>query len=273
MNGSFFLPVVSPFLNFQPKEKLSSPKLDADDIITRKENESISIACTSESIPKANITWYIGETLLQGFVQTVNPSENIVISNITFTAKRNYDKLQLYCSGNDTFSSMNSSRTTLNIQYSSTNSIVSELITKLKARNKSIRIADTSAGGWTTVREYEANTIADNSDDEKKIRQAESRAVRSIKERTKLRLSPYNNNRATQNARPAVTVPNPAYSQPYSRYSQPPQPFRAGHWRRKPAQYDMCHQCKQFGHKRKNCPLNRIQTFQHNTQGQGAQRS
>ncbi|VDI11223.1 Hypothetical predicted protein [Mytilus galloprovincialis] len=62
---------------------------------------------------------------------------------------------------------------------SPTNSFVSELITKVKARNNSIRIADSSAGGWTTVREYESNTIADNSDDEKKIRQAESRAVKS----------------------------------------------------------------------------------------------
>ncbi|XP_063438634.1 uncharacterized protein LOC134719570 isoform X2 [Mytilus trossulus] len=155
-----------------------------------------------------------------------------------------------------------------------TNSIVSELITKVKARNKSIRIADSSAGGWTTVREYESNTIADNSDDEKKIRQAESRAVKSIKERTKPRPSPYNsNNRANQNARPAETVPNPDYSQSYSRYSQPPQPFRAGYGRREPTQYDMCHQCKQFGHWRKNCPLNRAQTFQNNAQGQGAQRS
>ncbi|CAC5367508.1 unnamed protein product [Mytilus coruscus] len=63
---------------------------------------------------------------------------------------------------------------------SPTSSIVSELITKLKARNKSKRIADSSAGGWTTVRKYEANTIADNSDDKKKIRRAESRAVRRI---------------------------------------------------------------------------------------------
>ncbi|CAC5384288.1 unnamed protein product [Mytilus coruscus] len=159
---------------------------------------------------------------------------------------------------------------------SPTNSIVSELITKvlIKARNKSIRIADSSAGGWTTVREYESNTTTDNSDDEKKMRQAESRAVKSIKERIKPRPPPYNiSNRATQIARPSETVPNPAYSQPYSRYSQPPQPFRAGYGRREPAQYDMCHQCKQFDQWRKYCPLKRVQTFQHNVQGQGAQRS
>ena len=35
---------------------------------------------------------------------------------------------------------------------SKTNSLISELISKVKARNKLIRIADTSVGGWATVR-------------------------------------------------------------------------------------------------------------------------
>ena len=48
------------------------------------------------------------------------------------------------------------------------NSLVTDICDKLKSRNKLIRIADTSAGGWATVREYEQNEIADNSDDEKK---------------------------------------------------------------------------------------------------------
>ena len=49
---------------------------------------------------------------------------------------------------------------------SSASSIVSDLIGKLKSRNKRIRIADTSAGGWDTVKEYESNAVADDSDDE-----------------------------------------------------------------------------------------------------------
>jgi hypothetical protein len=49
------------------------------------------------------------------------------------------------------------------------NSLVTDICDKLKSRNKLIRIADTSAGAWATVREYEQNEIADNSDDEKRI--------------------------------------------------------------------------------------------------------
>ncbi|VDI42885.1 Hypothetical predicted protein, partial [Mytilus galloprovincialis] len=105
------------------REKLTAPKLEANDTITRKEGESISIKCTAESIPKADITWYIGGTLLQGEVQTSSPNESKVISTISFTAQKNYDKMTLHCSGNDTFTFVNSSRVTLNIQYRPTVSI------------------------------------------------------------------------------------------------------------------------------------------------------
>ena len=67
------------------------------------------------------------------------------------------------------------------------NSLVTDICDKLKSRNKLIRIADTSAGGWATVREYEQNEIADNSDDEKRIRQAENRATKHIKDKGKIR--------------------------------------------------------------------------------------
>lgn len=69
------------------------------------------------------------------------------------------------------------------VKHSPQFAIVDELISKLKERNKLIRIADNSAGGWATVREYESSDIADNVEDDKKIRQAESRALRNIKEK------------------------------------------------------------------------------------------
>ncbi|XP_060082590.1 uncharacterized protein LOC132561897 [Ylistrum balloti] len=51
----------------------------------------------------------------------------------------------------------------------------------LEYRQKLIKLADSSEFGWKTVKEYEANSIADNSDDEKKMVKAENRAQRKIK--------------------------------------------------------------------------------------------
>ena len=46
----------------------------------------------------------------------------------------------------------------------------------LKFRQKLIKIADSSEGGWRTVDEYQRNDLAEDSDDEKRLNRAESRA-------------------------------------------------------------------------------------------------
>lgn len=51
-------------------------------------------------------------------------------------------------------------------------------------------MADGSPAGWKTVQEYQSNDIADDSDDEKKIRSAENRALRNSKQK-KSRFQPY----------------------------------------------------------------------------------
>ena len=130
------------------------------------------------------------------------------------------------------------------------NSLVTDICDKLKSRNKLIRIADTSAGGWATVREYEQNEIADNSDDEKRIRQAENRAIKHIKDKGKFRTTPYS--RYSTPAR-SETRPNPNSN--YVRSSTPQPPFRTGFARREPCPWDVCFPCKSMGHWRKNCPL------------------
>ena len=151
--------------------------------------------------------------------------------------------------------------------------IVTDLLAKLKARNKLIRIADSSTGGWATAKEYQSNAIADNSDDEKKIRQAEGRALKFLKDKSRTRSAPYN-----VSARPATvpvaTAPNPAYGNTYSRNQPSQPPFRGGSGRRVPAPWDQCYGCRQFGHWRKFCPFEKVQhTSTNNAQGQAGQRN
>jgi len=52
----------------------------------------------------------------------------------------------------------------------------------LEERIKLIRLADKSPAGWAVVEEYVSDELAENSEDEKKLRAAERRALTNIKQ-------------------------------------------------------------------------------------------
>lgn len=62
----------------------------------------------------------------------------------------------------------------------SAKSSIAEGIELVKNRQKVIKLADSSQLGWKVVQEYQANPIADDSEDEKKMYRAQMRAERKV---------------------------------------------------------------------------------------------
>ena len=77
---------------------------------------------------------------------------------------------------------------------------ISEGICLVQERQKMIKLADSSDLGWKVVQEYESNPIADDSEDEKRMNRALSKAERkakSEKAKKRPRTAPYNKERST----------------------------------------------------------------------------
>nr|XP_034335951.1 uncharacterized protein LOC117692387 isoform X4 [Crassostrea gigas] len=80
----------------------------------------------------------------------------------------------------------------------SAKSSIAEGIEMVKNRQKVIKLADSSQLGWKVVQEYQANPIADDSDDEKKMYRAQMRAERKVfNGRKRQRFEPYQKKPAT----------------------------------------------------------------------------
>ena len=137
---------------------------------------------------------------------------------------------------------------------------------KLSRRNKVILIADSSEDGWEVVNEYQRRDLADDSDDDKSIRQAEARA--SQKRRRAQLAKKSSSFRPQKPSTPPVSSlpyvfsgygtpaspPYPAVSLPGPNFSNP---FGAVNWPKVHggSRVGSCFACGSFGHFRNQCPV------------------
>ena len=117
--------------------------------------------------------------------------------------------------------------------------LLSDAIEGINKRIKHIRIADKSESGWQAVKEYMSDEIASDSEDEKRIRKADSAAMQKRKKRDVERRA------KRSRSQPFRFHPFPS--------NQGPSRGR-GNFRQYQAREGTCFGCGHPGHIHKNCP-------------------
>ena len=117
------------------------------------------------------------------------PSNNIMKMEDTFKFKHKENRIQFEFNQQILQIVENLSSALNNDDTSEANDLCDDLKAKPERRNKLIKMADRSVLGWDTVTEYEADPIASDSDDGKKIRQAKTRGLTKRKTKTSNKLT------------------------------------------------------------------------------------
>ena len=127
---------------------------------------------------------------------------------------------------------------------------------KLANRNKLILIADSAEDGWEVVNEYERRDLADDSDDDKRIRQAETRAYQKRRRAHSQKKTGFVSKTSPYSASSSVPFNSPAVVHSPGPLLQIPafsataaQNNSSGIWpRTSPALRGSCFACGKFGH-------------------------
>ena len=129
----------------------------------------------------------------------------------------------------------------------------------LSERMKELRIADTSDAGWETVNVYRSNPVADDSDDDRRIRKAEKLAkekvaAKSRRNRPNRRFSAYRRpfNRGEGFNREQRDFPYRNFGSGRCQDNQQRGAYIPD--RRRPSPNTLCFFCGQPGHWQSNCP-------------------
>ena len=127
---------------------------------------------------------------------------------------------------------------------------LADIAHKIKKRNKLLVMADRSEQGWDAVKEYLTDDVASDSDDARKMKQAEKRAAEKKKKKEKAK--PYDRYHSASKA--SSSRSSGVFSG--QRYNEPPWGKGEGYWKRsseKTRGEERCFGCGKRGHYRNQC--------------------